>query len=149
MARILANIHAFDCVSELGGSFPCDYAHFYATDDTTFPTTWTFLETMAIDTPGNQTLSVNYTLPEGSVQAVRVAFAFLTPEENCCPPSDFSDVDDVVFSVAEGNGMPLIAAPAAPIASTSESRTCDSFGRKGCSTLINCEWSSDKGCIEN
>ena len=60
--------------------------------------TWTYLTTIIPPTAGAQTLSATYTLPAGSLQAVRAQFRFQGNNSSCALGS-YNDRDDLVFAV--------------------------------------------------
>jgi leucyl aminopeptidase len=59
---------------------------------------WTFIGTITPTAAGAQTLSATYTLPAGSLQAVRANFRFQGSASSCSTGS-FDDHDDLVFPV--------------------------------------------------
>jgi hypothetical protein len=60
--------------------------------------TWVFIGTLTPTAAGAQTLSATYTLPAGSLQAVRAQFRYQgTP--NACRTGAYNDHDDLVFAV--------------------------------------------------
>ena len=71
---------------------------------------WTFITTMVPTIAGPQTLSVNYTLPAGSLQAVRARFRY-TGSAAACGSGSYDDHDDLIFAVGTG-GCTLPPAPA-------------------------------------
>ena len=79
-------------------NFGGDFLDLYYASDATSPS-WTFIATV---TPsplfGTQTLSATYTLPPGSVQAVRAQFRF-GGSPSTCTTGGFNDRDDLVFRV--------------------------------------------------
>ncbi len=79
-----------------------DFADFYYAADATSPN-WHFIKTVQPTiTESLDTVSVNYTLPVGQNQAVRVVFRF-GGEMGSCPIGSFDDVDDLVFAVVNGS----------------------------------------------
>ncbi len=60
--------------------------------------TWTFLTTLTPTAAGAQTLSATYTLPSGSLQAVRARFRYLGSAA-ACGTGSYNDHDDLVFAV--------------------------------------------------
>ncbi|QRK12661.1 hypothetical protein JQX13_23080 [Archangium violaceum] len=65
---------------------------------------WTYLGTYAPSRSGLNTVSVSYTLPAGSVQAVRANFRFVDSSNTNSPASfcstgNYDDHDDLVFTV--------------------------------------------------
>jgi hypothetical protein len=59
---------------------------------------WTFIATVTPAGAGTQVLSANYTLPAGSVQAVRARFRY-SGAASACSVGPYDDHDDLVFSV--------------------------------------------------
>jgi len=60
--------------------------------------TWTFLTTLTPAAAGAQTLSATYTLPAGSLQAVRAQFRYVG-SASACTLGGYNDHDDLVFAV--------------------------------------------------
>ena len=60
--------------------------------------TWTFIGTITPGVAGTQTLSATYTLPAGSLQAVRANFRYQS-SAGVCVAGAYTDHDDVVFAV--------------------------------------------------
>jgi hypothetical protein len=60
---------------------------------------WTFLATLTPPVAGAQVLSATYTLPSGSLQAVRARFRYQGTAASCAAGS-FTDHDDLVFAVS-------------------------------------------------
>lgn len=58
---------------------------------------WTFVGTATPSTSGAQTLTVTYTLPTGTVQAVRAVFRW-GGTRSPCPTGPYDDKDDLVFA---------------------------------------------------
>ena len=75
--------------------------------------TWTFLGTLSPGGTGSQTLSATYTLPTGSLQAVRARFRYQGTAGPCTTGS-YDDHDDLVFAV-EGGGTPDTTLPTASL----------------------------------
>jgi aqualysin 1 len=65
--------------------------------------TWTLITTINPTAAGAQTLSTTYTLPAGSLQAVRAAFRYNGSAASCSTGS-YDDRDDLVFAVGGGGG---------------------------------------------
>ncbi len=76
---------------------------------------WVFITSMNPPAAAAQTLSVNYTLPTGTLQAIRANFRY-QGTASPCSAGNFDDHDDLVFAVASagGNTAPTanITAPA-------------------------------------
>jgi leucyl aminopeptidase len=60
--------------------------------------TWTFLTTLIPSVAGAQTLSTTYSLPAGSLQAVRAQFRF-QGSASACTLGSYNDHDDLIFAV--------------------------------------------------
>jgi leucyl aminopeptidase len=60
--------------------------------------TWTFIGTFTPAAGGAQTLSATYTLPTGSLQAVRARFRY-GGSAAACGTGSYTDHDDLVFAV--------------------------------------------------
>jgi hypothetical protein len=60
--------------------------------------TWTFLATLTPTAGGAQTLTATYTLPGGSLQAVRAQFRY-QGAASTCTSGGYNDRDDLVFAV--------------------------------------------------
>jgi hypothetical protein len=73
---------------------------FYAADANS--PTWTFIATLTPPAAGQQTLTAQYTLPAGSLQAVRAQFRYQSTAA-ACSAGNYNDRDDVAFAV-EGAG---------------------------------------------
>ena len=91
-----------------------DHLDLYTTANAVTPS-WTFLTTITPTAAGQQTLSANYTLPSGSLQAVRARFRYQGAASPCTVGS-FDDHDDLAFAVGGGGGntppVVTITAPA-------------------------------------
>jgi len=59
---------------------------------------WTYITTLTPSSGGASTLSANYTLPAGSVQAVRARFRYLG-SPGSCGTGGYDDHDDLIFVV--------------------------------------------------
>jgi hypothetical protein len=79
-----------------------DYLDLYYAADATNPT-WTLIGTQSPTVAGSQVLSATYTLPSGSLQAVRAAFRY-TGSASACASGSYNDRDDLVFAVGGGGG---------------------------------------------
>ncbi len=60
--------------------------------------TWTFIATLTPPGSGARTLTATYTLPAGSLQAVRAKFRYLS-SAGACVAGSYTDHDDLVFAV--------------------------------------------------
>ncbi len=90
----------------------------YYTGDATQPS-WTYLATLQPPQNGAQTLSLEYTLPPGSLQAVRAIFRHLGGPSPCRWYS-YDDNDDVAFAVSQ---TPDTTSPTVELTSPSSGAT--------------------------
>jgi hypothetical protein len=74
-----------------------DHLDLYFASNANAPT-WTYVATLNPTVAGPQTLSATYTLPRGSLQAVRVRYRYLGLPGSCNTGS-FDDHDDLAFAV--------------------------------------------------
>jgi hypothetical protein len=74
-----------------------DHLDLYFASNANSPT-WTLVATLTPTIVGSQTLSATYTLPAGSLQAVRANFRYQSSAGSCVAAS-FTDHDDLVFAV--------------------------------------------------
>jgi leucyl aminopeptidase len=74
-----------------------DYLDLYYAADANSPS-WNHITTLTPPDGGAQTLSATYTLPDGTLQAVRASFRYLGAETPCSTGS-YDDADDLVFAV--------------------------------------------------
>jgi hypothetical protein len=81
-----------------------DSVDLYFAANATSPT-WQFVATLVPSTTGSQTLSATYTLPSGSLQAVRARIRYQGSATSCGTGS-FNDHDDLAFAVGGGGGGP-------------------------------------------
>jgi hypothetical protein len=72
---------------------------------------WVLIATIVPPAGGAQTLSATYTLPSGSLQAVRANFRYQGSASSCSTGA-YDDHDDLVFAV--GSGAPGFSVAAAP-----------------------------------
>ncbi|MEM1205981.1 MAG: DNRLRE domain-containing protein [Acidobacteriota bacterium] len=79
-----------------------DSLDLYYTADASNPA-WTFIATLQPSVAGPQVLSATYTLPAGSLQAVRANFRY-QGSAGSCTTGNYDDADDLVFAV--GGGAP-------------------------------------------
>jgi hypothetical protein len=90
--------------------FTSDHLDLYYTANANSPT-WTLIGTITPAAAGAQTLSANYTLPSGSLQAVRVQFRYQGSASSCTSGA-YNDHDDLIFAV--GAGTPGFSVSASP-----------------------------------
>ena len=81
-------------------SFTSDHLDLYYAANASSPT-WVLIATITPTAAGAQTLSANYTLPSGSLQAVRANFRY-TGSASSCSTGAYDDHDDVIFAVGAG-----------------------------------------------
>ena len=74
-----------------------DHLDLYYAADANNPS-WVFIATLDPPAGGEQTLSVNYTLPSGSLQAIRANFRY-NGSASPCTSGNYNDHDDLVFAV--------------------------------------------------
>jgi hypothetical protein len=90
--------------------FTSDHLDLYYTANASSPT-WTLIGTITPAAAGAQTLSANYTLPSGSLQAVRAQFRYQGSASSCTSGA-YNDHDDLIFAV--GAGTPGFSVSASP-----------------------------------
>src|SRR6202035_2907307 len=90
--------------------FTSDHLDLYYAASASSPT-WVLIATLTPTVAGAQTLSANYTLPSGSLQAVRANFRY-TGSASSCSTGSYDDHDDLIFAV--GAGAPGFTVSAAP-----------------------------------
>ncbi|HUD66288.1 MAG TPA: hypothetical protein VMQ17_17005 [Candidatus Sulfotelmatobacter sp.] len=90
--------------------FTSDHLDLYYSANANSPS-WTLIGTITPTAAGAQTLSANYTLPSGTLQAVRAQFRYLGSASSCTSGS-YNDHDDLIFAV--GAGTPGFAVSASP-----------------------------------
>src|SRR5262249_46118562 len=83
-------------------TFSSDHLDLYSAPNASSPA-WTLIGTVNPTAAGAQTLSATYTLPSGSLQAVRANFRFGGAASSCSTGS-FDDHDDLIFAVGAGTG---------------------------------------------
>jgi hypothetical protein len=76
---------------------------------------WVYLTSIVPPAGGVQTVSANYTLPTGTLQAVRATFRYVGSASPCTTGA-YDDHDDLVFAVkaAGGNTAPAVTITAPP-----------------------------------
>lgn len=90
--------------------FTSDALDLYYTANANSPS-WVFIGTIVPTVAGAQTLSANYTLPSGSLQAVRAQFRYQGSASSCTTGA-YNDHDDIIFAV--GAGAPSFTVAASP-----------------------------------
>ncbi len=88
--RIDATVYAWSTGSS-------DSLDLYYAADANNPS-WTYIMTLSMPGGGVQTLSAQYTLPAGGLQAVRANFRYQGSQSSCSTGS-YDDTDDLVFAV--------------------------------------------------
>jgi len=83
-------------------SASADKLDLYHAADATNPT-WTLIGTLSPPGSGSRTLAATYTLPAGSLQAVRARFRY-QGTAGPCGAGNYDDHDDLVFAVGSGSG---------------------------------------------
>jgi hypothetical protein len=91
-------------------SFTSDHLDLYYAANANSPS-WTLIGTITPAAAGAQTLSANYTLPSGSLQAVRAQFRYQGSASSCTAGA-YNDHDDLIFAV--GAGAPGFSVSASP-----------------------------------
>ncbi|HEX8433612.1 Ig-like domain-containing protein [Archangium sp.] len=100
-------------------SFSMDKLDLYYTANATGAPAWTYLTTVLPTAKGAQTLSAEYVLPTGGLQAVRAVFGTYSILEPCAQGWPVTERDDLVFPVGprEADTVPpdevVLTAPAA------------------------------------
>ena len=90
--------------------FTSDHLDLYYTANANSPS-WTLIGTITPTAAGAQTLSANYTLPSGTLQAVRAQFRY-TGSASSCSSGSYDDHDDLIFAVGAGTpGFSVAASP--------------------------------------
>jgi bacterial leucyl aminopeptidase len=79
-------------------SYTSDRLDLYYTANANNPT-WTFIGTLSPTKAGAQTLSATYTLPTGTLQAVRAQFRY-GGSAGTCTSGSYNDRDDLIFAVS-------------------------------------------------
>ena len=119
-----------------------DTADFYysSSADLTNPT-WVYIDSM-IPRAHEDTLSVQYTLPTGELQAVRVNLRW-RGTRSACSGGSYDDVDDLVFSVAKSasSAIPVDTLEVEAAEAPPRTFTCESINDKGrCRVDNSCRW---------
>ncbi|WP_164017158.1 M20/M25/M40 family metallo-hydrolase [Pyxidicoccus trucidator] len=78
-------------------SITADKLDLYYTGNAASPT-WTYITTLSPPAKGVQTLTTTYTLPSGTVQAVRARFRY-NGSVAACGTGSYNDHDDLIFAV--------------------------------------------------
>jgi hypothetical protein len=90
--------------------FTSDHLDLYYAANASSPT-WVLIATLTPTAAGAQTLSANYTLPSGTLQAVRAQFRYQGSASSCTTGA-YNDHDDLIFAVGAGTpGFTVSVAP--------------------------------------
>jgi hypothetical protein len=92
-------------------STTADFVDFFYANDATNPQ-WQLISTLNPSAAGANDVSAQYTLGNGSLQAVRVVIRY-NGAASPCPGGAYDDVDDLAFVVGAGGGTPT--APSGPV----------------------------------
>jgi len=111
-----------------------DYLDIYYTANASSPS-WVLAKTIAPTTTGAQTLSTTYTLPAGSLQAVRANFRS-GGSAAVCTTGSYDDHDDLIFAVASAG------TPSFSLSATAASVTDGSTGTSNVTETISNGFSS-------
>ncbi|MEM6533640.1 MAG: S8 family serine peptidase [Myxococcota bacterium] len=95
---------------------------------------WTLIETIQPSGSGAQTLTAQFTLPEGGVQAIRGQFRF-NGTDAPCGAGNYTDRDDLVFAVGGGTvGEPPVQDGSASLDGLYLVPSCDEANLRSCDT---------------
>jgi len=129
-----------------------DTADFYYAADANDPA-WQHIRSRGAGGFNLRTLKVEYELPVGALQAVRVNYRY-SGSQSSCAGGRWDDVDDLVFSVAAGSAAVAVAAasikkplpvpPAEPMPS-SHCATIDRMHKDRCVENSGCKWKNGRG----
>ncbi len=78
--------------------FSSDALDLYSAPNANSPS-WTLIKTIVPTKAGAQSLSATFTLPTGSLQAVRAQFRYLGSASSACTTGPYNDHDDLIFAV--------------------------------------------------
>ena len=78
---------------------------------------WVLLSTITPSAAGAQTLSTSFTLPSGSLQAIRANFRY-QGSASPCSTGTYDDHDDLIFAVAGSSPTPDFSLAASPASAT-------------------------------
>lgn len=112
--RVEATVWAYN-------SFTSDFLDIFGSSDAANPV-WVPVATLQPSRAGAQTLSTTYTLPPGSLQAVRANFRY-SGVASACSGGTYDDRDDLVFSVIASTSdvLPPVISGITPAALTGNS----------------------------
>ncbi|MFL5357210.1 Ig-like domain-containing protein [Archangium sp.] len=97
-----------------------DSLDLYTASDAAAPV-WTYLTTLKASQTGTQTLSAQYVLPTGSLQAVRAGFRYGGSGPSACSTGSNDDHDDLVFAV--GPPLPDVTPPTVALTAPASNAT--------------------------
>ncbi|MGH9885959.1 MAG: Ig-like domain-containing protein, partial [bacterium] len=100
-------------------TFSADKLDLYYAANASSPV-WTLIGTLSPTVAGAQTLSANYTLPTGALQAVRANFRY-NGAASSCSTGAYDDHDDLIFAV--GAGAPDTTPPTTSITAPANGAT--------------------------
>lgn len=129
--------------------FSQDTADFYFADNTNAPN-WVLIGSVVPESTSYQTLTVQYKLPAGTMQAVRVNFRWRGSPNGACSGGNYDDVDDLAFAVASADvqqmtaGMISYPEPEPIKTPPKQVFTCDSLDRPRCATISSCRWNGNR-----
>ena len=92
--KVTATVYAYSTSS--------DYLDLYYTATASSPS-WTLVGTYKPSATGITTITANYTLPTGTLQAVRANFRY-NGSAGSCTTGSYDDHDDLIFAVGAGSG---------------------------------------------
>jgi PKD repeat protein len=118
-----------------------DSLDIYYTGDANNPS-WTLLATLKPTAGGSQVLTATYTLPAGSLQAVRGNFRY-SSTAGFCTTGGYDDRDDLVFPTVSGGPQPPVASFTSSCTALSCSFTDTSTDSDG--TIASRSWSFGDG----
>eukprot|EP00571_Detonula_confervacea_P013210 CAMPEP_0172298404 /NCGR_PEP_ID=MMETSP1058-20130122/1079_1 /TAXON_ID=83371 /ORGANISM="Detonula confervacea, Strain CCMP 353" /LENGTH=1052 /DNA_ID=CAMNT_0013007679 /DNA_START=26 /DNA_END=3184 /DNA_ORIENTATION=- len=140
VAEIQAQVYAWSS----GSADTADF--YYAAAINTAPV-WTLIGSLPAGGAGLRTLTVQYTLPAGADQAVRVNFRY-GGSQNPCSGGSWDDVDDLAFSVGTTSSMVAGALKSNPVPELHplQSSICADIGSMlRCDAVPVCKWQSGNG----
>jgi glutamine cyclotransferase len=97
-----------------------DSLDLYYASDAAAPV-WTYLTTLKASQTGPQSLSAQYVLPTGSLQAVRAGFRYGGSGPSACSTGSSDDHDDLVFAV--GPPLPDVTPPTVALTAPASNAT--------------------------
>ena len=113
-----------------------DTVDLYFAADANNPT-WTLIGSVSPSASGAQTLTAQYTLPAGSLQAVRANFRYQGAQSSCSGGT-YDDADDLVFAVGGGGPECTVDADCDDGAFCNGTETCNAGSCKA-GTAVSCD----------